>query len=370
MRPNKPYDGFPLTANGNGQWSKKINGRVHYFGVWDDPQAALNLFQEQRDDLYAGRTPGIGDGLTVIKLVNHFLTSKKRKREAGELGERSYQNYYKVCERVLKVLGKTTHVEKLRPSDFGRLRADFAKTHGAVALVGDITCVRVLFKFADDNFKARVNYGQEFDKPSRAVLRKARNDRPAKFLEAAEIKALLATAKPQLKAMIYLGVNCGFGNLECARLPIGAIDFNGGWINFPRPKTGIRRRCALWVETKAAIIDAIAKRPAPISSDDDAVFMTKQKNTWEPKSTSDNPVGKEFTKLLKELKIHRQGVGFYSLRHVFRTIGGKNRDLEAVRAIMGWADDTSDMATVYNEEPVDDERLIATSNYVREWLFT
>lgn len=39
-KPAKPYPGFPLTANGNGQWSKKIRGKVFYFGPWVDPDAA------------------------------------------------------------------------------------------------------------------------------------------------------------------------------------------------------------------------------------------------------------------------------------------------------------------------------------------
>ncbi len=41
--PKKPAKtkGFPLTPNGNGQWSKKINGKVYYFGTWDDPDGAI-----------------------------------------------------------------------------------------------------------------------------------------------------------------------------------------------------------------------------------------------------------------------------------------------------------------------------------------
>ena len=44
-KPEKPFDGFPLTANGNGQWSKKLRGKVFYFGTWDDWEAALEEYQ-------------------------------------------------------------------------------------------------------------------------------------------------------------------------------------------------------------------------------------------------------------------------------------------------------------------------------------
>jgi len=40
-KPSKPHRKFPLTANGNGQWSKKIRGRVHYFGPRADPVETL-----------------------------------------------------------------------------------------------------------------------------------------------------------------------------------------------------------------------------------------------------------------------------------------------------------------------------------------
>ena len=74
QKPPKPYPGFPLTAHLNGQWCKKIKDKLHYFGSWQDWQDALALFQEQRDDLYAGRTPRRqGDGPTLAELMDRFL---------------------------------------------------------------------------------------------------------------------------------------------------------------------------------------------------------------------------------------------------------------------------------------------------------
>lgn len=61
-KPAKPHPDFPLTARPDGQWSKKIHGKVHYFGVWDAPQAALNLWVAQKDDLLGGRTSRVRGG--------------------------------------------------------------------------------------------------------------------------------------------------------------------------------------------------------------------------------------------------------------------------------------------------------------------
>jgi integrase len=184
--------------------------------------------------------------------------------------------------------------------------------------------------------------------------------------------------------MILLGINCGFGNADVASLPKKAMDLKSGWVEFPRSKTGIARRCPLWPETVAAVKDALNARQKPRNdSDPNLVFVTKFGRPWiicvviEKKSVDnsepDKPtikqqdsVAKEFCKLLVKLRLHRPGLGFYALRHTFETIGGDCRDQVAVDAIMGHARD--DMASVYRER-IDDARLVAVTEHVRQWLF-
>jgi len=36
-RPHKPYPEFPLQPHGSGQWTKRVHGRLCYFGKWAKP---------------------------------------------------------------------------------------------------------------------------------------------------------------------------------------------------------------------------------------------------------------------------------------------------------------------------------------------
>ena len=90
--------------------------------------------------------------------------------------------------------------------------------------------------------------------------------------------------------MVLVGINCGFGNSDCATLPKSALDLKGGWVNFPRGKTGVNRRCPLWPETVAAIRQALEARPTPKSSQDRGlVFLTPTGLRWVATAVSEPP---------------------------------------------------------------------------------
>src|SRR5262249_37756565 len=116
---------------------------------------------------------------------------------------------------------------------------------------------------------------------SRRELRCERQQNGLRMFEAAEIKAMLSAATTPLRAMILLGVNCGFGNTDVANLSVKHLDLEGGWCNYPRPKTGISRRCPLWLETIQAIQAALEVRPAARNkANANLIFITPVGQKW------------------------------------------------------------------------------------------
>src|SRR5262249_45484583 len=98
----------------------------------------------------------------------------------------------------------------------------------------------------------------------------------------------------------------------------------------------------------------------------DLVFVTKYGQPWAKLST-DNTLAKEVGKLLRGLGINgKEGLGFYTLRHTFRTVGDEAKDQPAIDYVMGH--EIPHMSTVYRET-ISDVRLKAVTDYVRAWLY-
>lgn len=367
----KPDRDFPLWFHGaSGRWCRTIKKTRHYFGT--DKDAALNLWLEQKDDLLAGRIPRVkSDGLVVGDLCERFLNAKRQFIESGELSPRTFSDYYQTCTRLVAQFGKNRRVDDLAADDFEALRADLSKTRGLVGIENAIRLTRIVFKYALDAglIKEPVRFGPLF-KVKRDKIRKAAAGKAPRMFEAADIRKVLAKADEVLKCMILLGMNCAFGQSDLASLPQSAIDLKGGWVTYPRVKTGVERKAALWPETIAAIRKAIALRPDPKElADAGLLFITKYGNRWTRTSEKGGPIDSialEFGKLLVELKLKRPGLQFYALRHTFRTIADETRDFPAIDRIMGHSDHT--MGGRYRER-IDDERLKAVTDHVRRWLF-
>jgi integrase len=165
--------------------------------------------------------------------------------------------------------------------------------------------------------------------------------------------------------------------MDLGNLPKKALDLDRGWLNYPRPKTGVDRRIPLWPETVEALKVAIALRKrARKRADEDQVFLNGWGSRWGEPVTKYTGAAMNyrgttitvlFSRLLKRLGIYRRGLGFYSCRRLCETIGGGSRDQVAVNAIMGHVDTT--MAGEYREH-VEDARLRAVTDHIRAWLFT
>ena len=360
---------FPLFLHRSGQWAKKVRQKLHYFGT--DKQKAIERWLSEKDYLLAGKKPrtGTGDCLTVKRLIGLFMDHKESRVQTGELSPATLADYVRITKVVADELGRQTSVELLDISDFKALRLTLAKNCNLKTLEGRIAYVRAIFNYADQNGLLDTPmskiWGVEFEKPSSTSLEKLRNE-TTRLFTANEIHALLDTASLHLKAMILLGVNCGYGPTDIGKLRFDHVDLVGGWVDQPRSKTGQKRRCPLWPETIEAINEYLKVRSTPKDDDDlKFIFITKYGKNWIPK-VNDSPLSSEFAKLRTKAKLTGAGKSFYSLRHTFQTTADGSREFLAVRSIMGHA--ANSISDNYREM-IDDSNLQAATDHVRAWLF-
>ena len=420
----KPYKGFPLTPHRRtNRWCKKRKhretgrDRFYYFGPLDDWQAALAKYERDWPFIVQGiDPPGEDDSLSpqAVELSGtgsldigmacyKFLESKKSRLKSGRITDRSYKDYHETCRRISAALGKRKLVAGLKPDDFRQFRESIEEVRGPVSTGNEIQRVRMVFKFCLDNglIDSPTKFGQEFNKPSKKELRLYRQrqqvEHGKRMFEAAELRHILDAldgnieveilkngnptgesenipADPIMKAMVLAGANCAFGQSDLSNLPKTALNFETGWVDYPRLKTGVERRCKLWAETIEALKIAIPLRPKAKNTDDEnMVFLTTNGDRWVRMSDNEDPskrfaidaVSRQFGKLLKKLGVNGNR-NFYCLRRGFETVGGESLDQVAVNSLMGHVDDS--IAAIYRQG-VSDERLITVTDRVHNWLW-
>ena len=188
------------------------------------------------------------------------------------------------------------------------------------------------------------------------MLRRHRAKQPVKMFEADELRGALIDGaalvvgengpdlvQPDatLRAMILLGVNVGFGNSDCAGLMFAGMNLAGAWIDYPRPKTGIARRCPLWPETVAAIEAAVKVRPKPADYPDcGRVFLSARGNAYIHSTGGFHKdlVTIQFTRHLRTLASTVKGLA--SIRCVTRSALWPTRCATRSRSTSSWATPT------------------------------
>jgi integrase len=379
-RTTKPKSArFPLTFHkATGRYCKAFtlpNGRRRMVYFSSDADESMTKYLTEREDWQAGRNPREGaivqrsTALILADIVNAFCTRSNARVATGELSSRTLVDYVDAGKAMAAFWGRNRDPATIGPQDFSAFRAAQAAKYAPSRLSKTITVCRMMFRWAFESelLDRMPRFGPDFKTAGKRAVRAAKAESGAKLLTAAEIQAVLSKASTTLRAMVLLGINCGLGNADVAALPLTALDLDAGWLNFPRPKTGIDRRCPLWPETVKALRTVLAERD-PRPEAESLVFVTSRGRPWltvKPDGKRRDGIVIHFRKACEAVKVHRSRMGFYWLRHTLQTIGDGAKDPLATAHLMGHADGT--MGGHYRES-IDDARLQAVADHVRAWL--
>lgn len=369
----KPYKGFPLTPRADGRFVKRINGNLLTFGRRGEWRVALDEYLAIARAAHAGRPvqASAPTNVTVRQLVNRYLAVRLEDVGSGDLHLRTYADYRSILLTFGRFIGPATPATELGTAHVDRYAAhlrDKVKA-GPRRFNAARAHIRAFLRYAfDAGWIVAFPMGVGFKRAGR--MREVRKN---KLIAPHHLRILIEAAEGQLRAMILLGINCAFGNTDCATLPRSAVDLDAALIRFPRPKTGIPRTVPLWSETVTALREVMRARPT-----DALVFRTRHGSPWVRTTMGSNgkPVPKDslaqaFAVLLKSvcsiadkatLRDLYKGVGFYALRVTHRTIGDDARDPHASMRIMGHS--FPGMNDVYVQE-IGIARLAAVTDYVR-----
>ena len=341
-------DKFPLTLHKTGQFCKKIKGKLYYFGT--NKRQALERYLEQAVYLHAGKPPkpeASQDRLSIKILCNLYLDHQESRAEIGEIKSRHVSDQILLLKDFVRFVGPNRTVSDISTIELQNYRKKLINAKKSPNTINNrIAAVKAMYNWALDN--------EVIDNAPRlkAVKKVTSTKEEKSTFTMSQVQKMLQNATPQMKAMIWLGLNCGFGCTDCAELMWKNIDLPNRRVDFPRGKTGVRRNLPLWPETVRALSE--------VSVSGELVFCTRKGNPWvktekgigkdgKEKYKKTNNVSKEFSRLMKKAGIKTpDGVGFYTLRRTAATLTAISGDPFAVQRLLGHAD--LKMATTYVQD--------------------
>jgi integrase len=357
-------DKFPLTRHPTGQYCKKIKGKMHYFGT--DKKRALERYLDQAAYLHGGQNatiPGSSSTTSIKELCDLYLRYQHSKVLAGELTPRHYSDQTRSLDQLVSFLGEGRKIRNISTLDLQsykrRLQGRYGSAHRLNLHLG---VMKAMFHWA------RRNDILEHIPNIDAVPRGKIVHQERFTFGSQEITRLLAAANAKMRAMIWLGLNCGFGCTDCARLKWTDLDFEHHRVKLARNKTGVPRNLPLWPETISAM--ETLPKTGPL------VFYTEEGHPWvrtaarvqddgSTNYTTVNAIASMFARLLKKVKMDvPSGTGFYTLRRTAATLAARSGDPFAVQRLLGHVN--LEMATRYVQDvSAQTDRVIENS---REYL--
>lgn len=300
--------------------------------------------------MHAGRSPGVQkpyDNIYLKDVCNIYLEHQHSRVQAGEIKLRQVYDQTTLLRDFVRYMGSDRRLPEINTIDLQDYRRLLIKQGKSAARINNyISAFKAMYHWAIENELIS-------NVPNLGAIKKLPRPKTSKpTFSPDEIRKLLNHASPRMKAMIWLGLNCGFGCTDCAELLWEHADLEVGRINFPRTKTGVARYLPLWKET----IDALKTLPRT----NKRVFNTKQghrvvtvverrDNNGVVKVVKSDNVSREFAELTRRAGTKKEkGAGFYTLRRTAATLAAKSGDPFAVQRLLGHAD--LKMATTYVQD--------------------
>ncbi|MHC4299110.1 MAG: tyrosine-type recombinase/integrase [Planctomycetota bacterium] len=252
-------------------------------------------------------------GITVKELANRFITAQQANWRNPKTTLKCYKDWLgRFIKDHPKLKAADFTVEMFAAWKLSLKERDYSSE----SVNHYLGAVRAMFLFAEDT-------GIIERAPK---LKRVKNETKAAtgsggkpLYKPEDLARLLKRADPQLKAMLILALNCGFGPKDIRDLTWEHIE--GERITLRRSKTGVCQTYLLWPETRELLNDIKDKRAELIARmakrkihhcDDGNVFMTRFWRPW-----NKDAVAEQFRKLCKKAKV--PCYGFYRLRHCAST---------------------------------------------------
>jgi len=282
---------------------------------------------------------------------------------ADGLTAKHYSDQVASLHRLVAFLGRVRRIDAISTLDLQTYKRRLRRAYGSAHRVNlHIGVMKAMFHWARKNDVVE-------NIPNIDAVSKSKIIHQERLIfDAEQIARILAAANAKMQAMIWLGLNCGFGCTDCAKLEWKHLDLDQSRVVLPRHKTGFPRNLPLWPE----IVQALRQVPRSGS----LVFYTREGHPWirtyrrtrsdgTSKYTTVNAISSMFARLLNKAKMHTPpGKGFYTLRRTAATLAARSGDPFAVQRLLGHAN--LEMATRYVQDlSAQTDRVIENS---REYL--
>jgi len=366
----RAHPDFPLTVHPRGYWSKKVRGKVYYFGPLKDRDAALRLWLREKDYLLAGEIPPTHEhSITVRELLDKHLADVDDRIVAGKLACKTRGDYRAVRRLFEQSMVVGLPVKALKPEHFTVMERHLENNRYSLRTQRNfIIATKAVFNWGRkmELFDCDIRYGPRFAVPSvTAIEAEQEENGSCRFLDRDVILTALAAAKPKLKVAILLGINCGFYPSDTVAITLDHLHLDGKipYHDFRRVKTKRRRMAALWPETVEAIQDYQRDHRKSASASERCLLLSRSRRRY-------SPGGRELSLTFNRVLDGNRslGVSLGSLRHTYATVVDLVPDQAMIDLTMGHTS-KSLQKRVYKQLNLHElARLQVVANVVCGWL--